>query len=473
MPKKYKCCLIYDNNTNNSISGIESEDVIKKLKRKKIYPDERKGMTTTKKEVLNNSKKYAILIKSEKDKMRKDGNFYKDIENVAECAESNSKQILYTMLNGNNKNAQIVKDVEELLEDVPKVQKQYIPYSLDKLIKFIDKSSTQGILIARGKRFSVIGIVFVCILTFWDKLEILTKFLQALASALNATNGFFAQIFEKIFHVSTETAAASSSGATVVISVTIILMTEIILKRKERKSTDPLFWLELRRWVILIMLLLATATYEGKYLIENGNPGCTQIVTPHFTLHQRVVDNIWNNDEKMYIPIHDEIDLDGRISIRSDEDEVYSSEGEKKFAEHMSECSGLKEGKYVMSWDFDMIEDGEKEFLISQDEAEIEICVDLESMYIDFRGITRETLEDIAEEVGAEMTEHFNIYTEENAEPVLVDIRKADDDDVIFKMDAHAVYLKMEEKNVQLYGAGKWEVTEKAPGDAVIIDFIR
>lgn len=440
MSKKYACCMIYNNVPGNP-ARKKLEELRERKKCKNIYPGDRKEIGATSKEVLENSKKYAILIGSSKENL--DGNaFGRDIRNAAQYTQNDSKKkILYTILDG-NKDAKIVDDVKSLLDKVPDKQVQYLKkYGPEKMERFILKKSSKRcvlsffilvcVIMVIACVFLPLAVEHIDIVRIW--LSQLTSIWDGLVEWLNTK-----QVLHVSDNVDLESVTPYIAGTITVMPIPIIWA---FLMHRENVSADPLFWLRLRRIMVLLLLLMILAFHKSAGMKEVS----TNVSPVSMDFERIALTNLWGNSDSIYISVNEIFEPSGKISIEEDGEKVYISQGDKSFYDHVKDCPPLQEGhSYTVKWDLDIVEDGFIKFE-HLDGKDVIICLDSVPELTDFRDITKEQFEDMTEYCGIDFSDKFKIYSDNNLEEIMIDLADADDSDIIFRLDIGLICLKLKD----------------------------
>lgn len=436
MAKKYGCCMIYENRSGHPAKEI-MDDLLRNKRVKNIFPnqDEKKPVTATPPNILENSKKYAIFL-SESDRLQYGNALQKDIRGAAALTKENSsKKILYTILDGDSDDI-IVNDVKTMLEEegVPTKRMQYLEdYDPKKLERYISsKTSTKGVAKAPS--------IFVLLLLIGYVLE---QYLDVTQKFISLFYPYWITFKEWISNSHIIPIKTNSSLITGTVTAVPVLIIWLYLSHKENTSKDPFFWLNLRRCITLLLLLVVAVVHRSAALHESENEVSDKPVIIDF--ERSAVINLYGESGKILVPVKDFLDPSGEFWIEENGKEVFGSEFDKDFQHHMKDCPPLQEGhSYTVGWDLDITKAGKKDFCHY---SGVPVVVEMEfhPEDTDFQDITKSQLRKIAERYDISFSEEFAIYSENGFEPLEIDIEDAREEERIFTVDIGIVCFRLKD----------------------------
>ena len=428
--------MLYDNRKGHPVVA-EIEKLIKKKKVKNIFPNfqEKKPVMETPQEILENSKKYAIFL-CESDNFN--GNaFSSDIDRAARLTRNNAKKkILYTVLDG-DKNAPIVREVKERLDDIPDKQVSYLrKYSPEKMEKFILQGSPKG----RAKRFflfiAAVILLGMIVCRLESKISIIHEFISWFSPFGVAVANWKERLIEAPVVSNLPVSRSVIEGTITTLPVIIIWM---ILLHREKVSEDPLFWLTWRRRIMLLVVMILLVVNKSASLAEGIDVNSDIVVD----FERVVVTNLLGNSESILVPIEGVLEPSGRITLEENGQVIFYSNGNGPLMNQLKGCPPLQEGhNYTIHWETDITEAGQKKFCYHKGEP---VVIELESdpTFTDFQSITKAQLRSMVESCGIEFSDEFVIYTENNSETIEINIKDMKDSDKVFTVDIGMVCLRL------------------------------
>lgn len=437
MAKKYECCMIYENKPGNP-----ARDKIEELRSRKtvksIYPEKKKPIGRTPQDVLENSKKYAIFL-SESDNFN--GNaFHKDIEGAATFTKADSaKEILYTILDG-DRDADIVQDVEIMLDDVPDKQVRYLrEYDPQKMEKFILKKAPKG-----TAKAIMIGLVAVLLSISCCNLENYVGFIHAMLVGISSVWNSIADLFESQnvipYISSTPSVIPVVTGTITAVPIPIIWL---ILLHRENVSEKPLFWLNLRRFIILLLLLFLPAVHKSATL--NENVAITEEMVVNFG--RPAVIDLHGYTEEILVPLNGVMEPSGEFKIEECGNEIFITEFDKSVQKHLKDCPPLNEGHYYQaSWNSDIANSGHMNFNYHPGEAVI-VKIEAKPDLTDFQRVSKAQLRQMAEYCGIEFSNEFVMYSADEFGKLRMDIADISESDGVFSVDIGVVCFRLKDRD--------------------------
>ncbi len=454
--KSYKCCMIYQNYQGNPVvEGLRQ--IRKKRDCKNIYPSTKEDIGGIKSEIINRSKKYAVLLGRESDQIA--GSFKINIEEAAQnTADYKEKKILYSILDGSKKSSNVQK-VEKIFQDygIPRKQIQFLDsYSPQKLENYIKESSRRGVAKETISLIcfvvAVVLLIAVAVLMYFNQ-EDVHLLLGWTVGIWNKLKGAVIECLAILGVQHNEVSESVIDSISILITVVPIPVIWLACRWREHTSPHPLLWLKIRRILILLNLLTISIICEGVYFLTFEESSIVGI--PEFEFERLAVKDIEGCSDNIYIQVNDIFAPDGDIWIEQNGNKIYSSvdsqaavEGQSNnFQRHMSKCPELEDQvTYVMGWNLDIIKQEEVEFSYHIGQP-IKIHIESIPKLTNFCDITKETLLTIAEEIGIDSKDSFKLYSQNDEEPVMINMNAAKEKDTLFCMDIGLTCLVIKEED--------------------------
>lgn len=456
MGQYYECCMIYDNRRGNPAAD-KIEEIRERKVVKNIYPSSKKDIPILKidKQILDNSKKYAIFL-SKFDDFSNNRAFYSNIERAALLTrEYPKKELLYTILDG-DKNEDIVQKVEDKLQDIPSKQVRYLrKYGPEKVEKFVLKKAPKG-YIKKGTKMSMLVLAWTIFCILGERIVLIHDLISLFSPVWEAIFNWVNNLLNVAGNPEVQQITPLVTG---VITSAPISVAWLILLYVENKSEDPLFWLNIRRFITSLLLLMMVVVHKSATLEENI-PMENKVV---FDFERVAVVNLSGKSETILVPINDVLKPSGEFWLEENGKEVFRTEVNESLQKQWKDCPSLQEGhSYDAHWNFDIIESGQKAFDYHEGQP-IVIEIESSSEYSDFQPITKALLRNIAESYGIKFTEQFKMYSENGMEPIDINIGDTEEEECIFNTDIGMVCLRLKDvytEKIILFGIGPNDYTE-------------
>lgn len=436
MGNRYKYCILFQNESD--ACGYENSE-------KRINMVLNANTDQISEEIIENSANFVIVLNGNIRGLSE--RFRRNIEEIAENAsETGKKRVLYTIEGGTSKSANIQK-VRTILKtyNVKKSKSQYIRnYTIKKILSYMKASTPIKEIIALiGGALSEIAY------QISNLSETLGKILWYGSLIWGAITGFVSYILS-LFGV--ELSGQSIQNISAVLAAVPVPVVWVILKRTEYVSPNPLKWVRIRRGVIFLCAFLLADIYAGAFTSHTS--------APVFDFERLSVEDIKGSEDNIYVRVNDIFEPDGEIWIESEGDRIYSSahdrtEEQKQdntFSGHMINCPELTDGEtYTLGWDLDTVEKGQTEFVYHKGEP-VEIYLESVPGLKNFCNMTKEKLLEAMtmKKTGVSMTKTMKIYSDNNKEPVVVDLTGTNNKDVLFSADIGMIcfLLKQDSREV-------------------------
>lgn len=483
---KYNCCMIYQNYPGNPAME-EIKKIRQRKESRKIYPETKKEIGETPEQVITKSRKYAIFIGSEYDVIA--NAFKTDIEHAAESvSDFGNKRILYTIINGSRDDDNVQK-VENIFEKykVPVKRTQFVKYRPERVENYINNTSIRGRLKALASLIIIIAMTVLAVAYFYNRVDFLYAMLGVGAEIWEWLEILVSSVIFHIPQIGEEITESSINCITAIITVMPVTIIWVSLVHREHVSSDPLFWVWIRRFLLLVGLLLVTLVYEGAVFIGSSKADDIASSVPTFYFERKVVTDIIGVEEDIYVLVNDVLAPQGDIRIEKNGIEIYSSaeiikdNQDNTFNVHMQLCPELNEGaEYILAWNLDLVEQDKQSFTYHSGEP-IVVYMEPAPMWKEVYAVTKDKLLKMASDAGISYSDRINICVQNDDISIPIDISMADTTDILFRVDIGMIYLILKddihEKTVSFTTNGSLqyqirEDVEISEGNfAVVIEF--
>ena len=255
MAKQYECCMIYENRRGNpareKIAELRNRKTVKN-----IYPSEKPDIGKTPDDVLKNSKKYAVFL-TEDDDFNPARAFCQNIERAASLTrDSRKKKILYTILDG-DRDAEAVLNVKDMLEGIPPKRQIYLKkYTPEKMEKYIlGETPAVKIRVVAVWLISAFLLASGLSIAFKNDINFIQKAITWGSNFFSHSIGVLGDLLDLNVNPDSSDLITVNSPVTGVILATPIPIIWLALLQRETRSVNPLFWMNLRRYITLFLLL--------------------------------------------------------------------------------------------------------------------------------------------------------------------------------------------------------------------------
>lgn len=436
MGSRYKYCILFQNESD--ALGYEDSG-------KRINMALNASTELISEEIIENSANFVIVLNEDTGNLSQ--SFRRNIEKIAENASDiGKKRVLYTIEGGRPKSSNI-QEVQRILKkyNVKKSKSQYIKnYSIKKILNYTKANSPIKEII--GPISGAILDVAYNLSNLNDNLEKLLWYGSLIWGAITSFVSYVPSF------LGVELSGQSIQYISAVLAAVPVPAIWVILKRTEYVSQNPLKWVRIRRGVIFLCVFLLTDIYAGAFKSDTS--------VPVFDFERLSVEDIKGSEDNIYVRVNDIFEPDGEIWIESEGERIYSSahdrtEEQKQdntFAGHMINCPELTDGEtYTLGWNLDTVEDGQTEFVYHPEEP---VVVYLESVpdLKNFCNMTKEKLLEAmtTKKTGVSMTKTMKIYSDNDKEPVVVDLTGTNNKDVLFSADIGMICFLLKQDNQEV-----------------------